>query len=754
MPQRENNGDRFKRLRRAASRRQFIATVLAASVGGMAGCNSGGGGDGGDTDTDGGDGGSTPTATPGMGPTDTPGDGTDESTPTDTESATPTGDPQATTINHYMATNPAQSNANRYSPNSAINNSGVGWMFEMTLPYQEGQSRFYTSNHTWDIPDLGEVEVMTWLENYRIEAPFDWWETYDDRTMYWDGTNMDAEARKLHEQIAYYAEGAGDFSPGSPNFEQVSDWEMHLWNDKGEAEGGTAAPQNQFSIQSNVGMYEPPPHPNLTGPWAESAMEADTQEEVNSIYSDDIQGYVLTYNEMAENGYGSGLYMADGADAVTDQGVRLTARDGSGDLEAHPNYRDQTVDEIFLRVAGVERRNTFLNQGEIDLDMAVIEEQSGPVNRETLPGRVQQLSTFPATAMNGFPFNWDGDLGNLWVRRAIIEAVDWVSIAANAHGPNSFFLTQHHTGLLDAMAERWFDSEFLDNLIDWSNRADTETGEEYMEKAGYSKQGGNWVSPEGEPAEILLKASPGYGQLYELSCQALQQQLNNFGIDANYQGLSTSAVNTARDNMSYDALYWWNNMRNPWEAYTSSTGWWNPKIVERDPDFPNSHDGWSDTPNGLSPDPEDVTNAEGEVVDPADTHDLRGMPIEVDLPTQVGDMSAPTIAGKEPNLDGVTDSRTVNLMELLIEFHTDPDIGAERVTELLETFAWFYNYYLPDFWSVQGAGGVIGNVRDFNFTERGHNSYAASVRTGGFSDQYQSHSGLVRKKYNDEFESP
>jgi len=748
MPQRENNGDRFKRLRRAASRRKFMATVLAASVGGLAGCNSGGGSD--DTDTEGGDGGSTPTATPGMGMTDTPGDGTDASTPTETDSPTPTGDPQATTLNHYIPTNPAQSNANRYSPQSAVNNAGVGWMYEMTLPYQEGQSRFYTSGHTWDLPDKGEVEIATWLEDYRTEAPFDWWETYDDRITYWDGTNLDATARKYHEQIGYFAEGAGAFSPGTPNFEQVSDWEMHLWNARGEAEEVTANPSNQFSLQMNVGMYEPPPHPDLTADWAAAAMEADSEEEVNSIYSDQIQGYVLTFTEMAEsgNGYGSGLYRAEGTDAVSDQGVTLTAR------QDHPNYRDGTIDEIFLRVAGVERQNTFINQGEIDMDMGVIEEQSGPVNRQTLPNRVQQLSTFPATAMNGFPFNWDGHLGNLWVRRAVVEAVDWAAIAANAHGPNSFFLTEHDTGLLDAMAERWFDDSFLDSLIDWNKRADTDTAEEYMEKAQYSKQGGTWTDPQGEPAEILLKASPGYGQLYELSCQALQQQLNNFGFDANYQGLSTQAVNTARDNMSYDALYWWNNMRNPWEAYTSSSGWWNPKIVERDPDFPNSEDGWADTPNGRSPDPEDVTNAEGEVVDPADTEDLRGMPLTVQLPTEVGDMSAPTIAKKQPNLDGVTDYREVNLIELLIEFHTDPDITAERVQELLETFAWFYNYYLPDFWSVQGAGGVIGNVRDFDFTERGHNSYAASVRTGGFSDQYQTHSGLVQKKYNDDFPDP
>ena len=395
-----------------------MATVLAASVGGLAGCNSGGGDD---TDTEGGDGGSTPTATPG-GSTPTDGDGTDGPTATPTDSATPTGDPQATTLNHYMATNPSQSNANRYSPNSAINNSGVGWMFEMTLPYQEGQSRFYTSNHTWDFPDMGEVEIMTWLEDYRTEAPFDWWETYDDRTTYWDGTPMDAEARLLHEQIGYYAEGAGEFQPGTPNFEQVSDWEMHLWQAKGEAEGVDPVPANQFALELNVGMYEPPPHPDLTGPWAEQAMEAETQEEVNTIYSEDIQGYVLNYSEMAENGYGSGLYKADGTDAISDQGVTLTAR------QDHPNYRNGTIDEIFLRVAGVERQNTFMNEGEIDVDMGVIEEQSGPVNRETLPDRVQQLSTFPATAMNGFPFNWDGHLGNLWVRRAVIEAADWVAI--------------------------------------------------------------------------------------------------------------------------------------------------------------------------------------------------------------------------------------------------------------------------------------------------------------------------------------
>mgnify|MGYP003851385819 CR=1 FL=1 len=726
-----------------------MATVLAASVGGLAGCNSGGGEN---TDTDGGDGGSTPTATPG-GSTPTDGDGTDGSTPTETDSATPTGDPQATTLNHYMPTNPTQSNANRHAPNSALNDGGIGWMIEMVRPYMEGQSRIYTSGHTWEIPGMGEIEVMTWLDDYRVEAPFDWWETYDDRTTYWDGTPMDADARINNKHIGYYGVGAGKFSPGTPNYEKVGEWEVHQWNAKGEVDGVSAAPANQFSLEKQVGMYEPPLHPDLTGPWAEMLMEADSEDEVTTIYSEDVEGYVLTFTEMAEKGYGSGLYEADGTEAVSDQGITLTARGPDADAP-HPNYRDQTIDEIFLRVAGVERQNTFLNEGEIDVDMGVIEEQSGPVNRETLPDRVQQLATFPGTNLNGFPFNWEGHLGNLWVRRAVMEAVDWVAIAANAHGPNSFFLTQHDTGLLDAMAERWFDDEFLDSLIQWNKRADTGKAEEYMEKAGYSKQGGTWTDPEGKPAEILLKASPGYGQLYELSCQALRQQLNDFGFDATYQGLSTQAVNTARDNMSYDALYWWNNMRSPWEAYTSSSGWWNPKIVERDPDFPNSHDGWSDIPNGRSPDPEDVTNEDGEVVDPADEYDLRGMPLSLHLPTEVGDMSAPSLAKKQPNLDGVTDYREVNLIELLIEFHSDPSVGAERVQELLETFAWFYNYYLPDIWSVQSAGGLIGNVRDFSFTEKGHESYRVATTTGGNSDMYQQKIGAFRKKYNDDFPEP
>jgi len=739
MPQRENNGDRFKRLRRAASRRKFMSTVLAASVGGLAGCSGGGGGG---TDTEGDD----PTATPTESDDGsmTPGDGTD----TDTGTPTPTrGEPQSTTIGHHMATAPQNSNANRYAENSAINNSGVGWMFEMTLPFQEGQSRVYTSGHTWDLPDMGEVEVHTWLEDYELEAPFDWWETYDDETTYWDGTPMDANARRQHEEIGYYAEGAGRFGAGDEGFEQLSDWEMHFWNPRGEAEGVTAQPSNQFSLESNVGMYEPPPHPDFTSDWAQAAIDASSEEEATELWTGEIQSRTLSYAEMADKGWGSGLYRADGQDAVTDQAVLLTAR------EDHPNHRDRTVPEIRLETANNQRRQTLLNEGEIDIEHTVIGE-SGPVTRDSLPGYIQQLSTFPATAMNGFPFNWDGHLGNLWVRRALIEAVDWVAIAANAMGPNSFYLPNYHTGLLNAMNNVWFDDDFLNSLHQWSNRDNMSTAEEYMERAGYSKSGGTWESPEGDNAELLIKASAGYGQVYVTVAQALQQQLNDFGFDVEFQNQSTSAVNTSRDNMSYDIVYWWNNMSNPWDAYTSSTGWWNPKVVERDPDFPNSEDGWSDSPNGRSPDPEDVTNDEGEVVDPADTHDLRSMPLEVDLPTEVGDMSAPDFAGPNPSLEGVTDYETINLIELLIEFHGDPEITADRVDEVMRKMAWFYNYYLPDFWAVQGSAGVIGNVQDFDFVEQGHDVYSSAVRTGGFSDQYQTHSGLVREKYDDEYTEP
>jgi hypothetical protein len=284
--------------------------------------------------------------------------------------------------------------------------------------------------------------------------------------------------------------------------------------------------------------------------------------------------------------------------------------------------------------------------------------------------------------------------------------------------------------------------------------ADEELAAEYLRMGGYSMQGGSWVDPDGEEVELLAKTSAGYGESYVRALQTIKSQLDSFGLAVTFDNLSTQAFNEARNNMTYDFVYQWNNQRIPFEAYRTSAGWWDPKIVERDPDFPNSFDGWADSPGGRAPDLEPVENDEGEV-QPADTEDLRGQPLTQQIPTEVGTIDAPENAGRQPDLASAgLDTKEINLLEHLIELHTDPDLSEDRLNTILQDLAWYHNYYNPDFWPITYATGVIANVRDFNWAPQGSEALKTNARLGANMMHYHGQGGLVFKKYNEEFDSP
>ncbi|MFB6150665.1 MAG: ABC transporter substrate-binding protein [Haloarculaceae archaeon] len=644
---------------------------------------------------------------------------------------------------------PAQSNANLFASQSAIANMGSTWMTELIMPYLAGTTDFQTSGKTWDVGPIGdgEHEVATWVKDYRIEPPFDWWETYDDRMAFWDGTPMNTDVVYLADEIGYYGEGLGKFSAGSKNYEKVSEWEYHEWREKGEEKELSPSPANRFNIErNNVGPYDVPNHPDFTRSWAKKLRNAGSKDEANKIYKN-LQSKTISYFDWAEKGWGSGLYKIPSGDDISNSEVHMEARDD------HPNKSEQTIPNLNIKVAAdATRQNTLTNQGVIDVQQGLISPSSGQVNRKSLPNYIQQLSQFPSGAMFGYPINWKrGDLGNLWVRRALMAVLDFDQIGTNATFPNGYILADHWTGTSNSIAETWLSQDFLDKLHDWPVKSDPELAAKYMRKGGYTKQGGRWVRPNGKKAQLLGKTSAGYGQSYVVAMQTAKGVLDSFGLPVKLENMSTSAFNTSRDNMTYDFVYMWNNQRSPFEAYTAGSGWWAAKLVERDPDFPNSFDGWSD---GRWPDLEPVENAEGEV-QPPDKYDLRGQPLNQQLPTEVGNISAPKQAGRQPDLQAAgVDAKDINLMKMVLDFNRNPQLTQDQFKSLLKDFAWYYNYYIPDIWPFTYADGLMGNVRDYRWAPGGSNALKTNVKLGANFAKYQSQAGLIFKKYNKDFEKP
>lgn len=90
------------------------------------------------------------------------------------------------TLTVTIGTLPSESNGNEYAPGARFDPTGLGWMTELVLPSRIGQSAYQPSGHAWTVDDAGTGEVLAWIADYDVEAPFEWTETYDERATYPD----------------------------------------------------------------------------------------------------------------------------------------------------------------------------------------------------------------------------------------------------------------------------------------------------------------------------------------------------------------------------------------------------------------------------------------------------------------------------------------------------------------------------------------------------------------------------------------
>jgi amphi-Trp domain-containing protein len=178
----------------------------------------------------------------------------------------------------------------------------------------------------------------------------------------------------------------------------------------------------------------------------------------------------------------------------------------NGDTEvAHPNAENTNVSKLVLMWGEGDRRQTLAGNGSLDLNGNIVAPNS-LFPRESLPDHMQELTRWlRSTGGDKWRLNWHNEhLQNLWVRRALVAAVDWSTAGANGWGDERSVPIESHTYLLDAQSQSTFSSDFLDSLHSWPVESDPEAAEEYLRRGGYSKQGGQWVDPSGNTASIDL----------------------------------------------------------------------------------------------------------------------------------------------------------------------------------------------------------------------------------------------------------
>ncbi|MGH2821158.1 MAG: ABC transporter substrate-binding protein [Actinomycetota bacterium] len=112
------------------------------------------------------------------------------------------------------------------------------------------------------------------------------------------------------------------------------------------------------------------------------------------------------------------------------------------------------------------------------------------------------------------------------VRQAITMAIDreengTVSLAQSAKP------SEYMTGVPDGVIERWLPAEVLQDMEPYPY--DPDAAAKMLEDLGFTKEGGVWTSPDGEPMDFELNAPAEFAD-WSAAAENLAQQLTDFGI--------------------------------------------------------------------------------------------------------------------------------------------------------------------------------------------------------------------------------
>ncbi|MFC7142692.1 hypothetical protein ACFQMA_23015 [Halosimplex aquaticum] len=686
-------------------------------VAGLAGCPSDSG--------DGGDGGSTATPTPsGDGDTDTNGGGGDDTdTTTDQEAVTDT-------ISYAVPNSPDVFNWNPWTPQD--NTAGDLWMSEL-----HGLRNVHTTKTSYSgttvptphKPDHDQIEIMTWIEDYEVSPPFDWRDHHDDRSSYWNSDPYDAVAREKHNHVNFFKNGNKFTEDATFNQKAESQWTIHYWKDKGEVPEQDKKPTSRPVLEADAGPVDgnPPIHPDFTEPYLERYLDAGTEDEVNAI-TDELTSDRIGLRRIALNGgtdealAGSGPYVLKSMDDVGSEKMVLHLD------KDHPNAEHTNVEKLALYWAGGDRRNTLMTEGQLDLSSGAIT-PGGTMTREALPDHVQEFTRWlRATGGDMWKLNWHNKhLQNLWVRRALVEAIDWNAVSANGWGQEGSQVLEHDTFMLDAQSKRHFSEDFLNSLHTYSRSANKKRATEYMKRAGYSKQGGQWIDRDGNAASIDLIATSNI-QAHIKAGQTIKANLSNWGFGVNLSSQTDSTWQSnlkPKDGLNYDSTIFWHGDPYIFQYYHDRGAWWDEALVAG------------------SPTAEDPFEAKA-----TDEVDTQNKPIVQQVPNEPGAFEAPDEAGKAPDLDNASE---VNLVETVNAIRK-PGNSEEELQQLYRTCAKYYNFYVPHFPFHQYLTGSYGDVRDFDWPDPGARAFDYE-RSFGIEDVLVL-GGIAQASTNTDFEPP
>ena len=432
-------------------------------------------------------------------------------------------------------------------------------------------------------------------------------------------------------------------------------------------------------------------HRDFYREWLEKYQDATTQDERDSI-TEELQDWKVSTSQIIEKGIGNSPYELTKANA---QEMLFELR------EDHPWTKPNQVKKVRIRTLA-EAPNIVLKQDKIDWKGGTL-----PVDF-TGPDHLKNIIEYRSLQGSKVAFNNDSKyFSDRKVRRAMVHMLD-ASKIQRFQDPEGFPVTKN-CGMGDTWGKEWLGEDFWNSLHEYPYEADVETGEKLLKEAGYSKQGGSWIDPDGE--KVTIDIINNNWPVFTDGAKALNSQLQGLGFDVNLQ---ITEYGVWYDNAVYgrehDMMF---HYHNNWINHPVS--YYRPHypgglMLARPEKFRQDIEGWLDDGRERSP--------------------LTGVPLTPTVPSEPGALEV-SGSGDQINLYATWDA-----------IHKAQ--SREETVKQLRKLAKFWNYSVPHFHVYQWREGWWGDIQDFDMP------VGKDILQGMYSgDKFALKHGHIKYKYEE-----
>ncbi|WP_424009233.1 ABC transporter substrate-binding protein [Haloferax denitrificans] len=383
--------------------------------------------------------------------------------------------------------------------------------------------------------------------------------------------------------------------------------------------------------------------------------EASNESERESVTSD-LLDMSITTQQLIDEGLGNALYRVTGfnsSETVLEK------------FEDHPYASRTDIPKVRIIPETTADVESLSVNDQLDMNPDVLMSES---QQSRYPDNIENVYRLNWFRTQKFTFNFKNEhIARLPVRRAIVNAVDFESmVAAMRQAGTVGAPAENQTALRSTIHEEYLGEDFVDQLIDYPVGKDLDAATQLLEDAGYTKENGTWVDPDGESFTFTVLTQNNNTQVQ--ATKVFNDQLNAFGLQTEIS--TVSSTDYYQRLQTYEADIFW--------IWHVAKALWHPTAY-----FSNNFYGI-------------------EVGDPSSGNETgpTGKPFTTTIPSEVG---ATEVSGS---------GKEIQPAQLMNDLPNSE--SAEQVKERTRDLVQWFNYALPDFVFVEEDSGYWGDTRDFS----------------------------------------